>query len=44
MGHVLHVGVVNIPCPTNLVFCSCVLEARIKASETNEASLLIKCL
>ena len=41
---VLHVGFVKRPCDANLVFCSCVLDARIKTCEKTEAGLLIKCL
>ena len=40
---VLHVGFVKRPCDANLVFCSCVLNARIKTCEKTEAGLLIKC-
>ena len=40
---VLHVGFVKRPCDANLVFCSCVFNARIKTCEKTEAGLLIKC-
>ena len=40
----LHVGFVKRPCHANLVFCSCVLDARMKTCEKTEAGLLIKCL
>ena len=39
---VLHVGFVKKPCDANLVFCSCVLDARTKTCEKTEAGLLIK--
>ena len=32
---VLHVGFVKRPCDANLVFCSCVLDARMKPCEKN---------
>ena len=41
---VLHLGFIKRPCDANLVFCSCVLDARMKTCEKTEAGLLIKCL
>ena len=41
---VLHLGFVKRPCDANLVFCSCVLDARIKTCEKTEGALLKKCL
>ena len=41
---VLHVGFVKRPCDANLVFCSCVLDARMKTCDKTEGDLLIKCL
>ena len=41
---VLQVCFVKKPCDANLVFCSCVLDAREKTCEKTEADLLIKCL
>ena len=41
---VLHVGFVKRPCNANLVFCSCVLDARMKTSDKSDTGLLIKCL
>ena len=41
---VLHVGFVKRPCDAILMFCSCVLDARMKTCEETEAGLLIKCL
>ena len=32
------------PCDANLVFCSCVSDARMKASEKTEGDLCVKCL
>ena len=41
---VLHLGFIKRLCDANLVFCSCVLDARMKTCEKTEAGLLIKCL
>ena len=40
----LHVGFVKRPCDTNLAFCSCVLDARMKTGGKTYRDLLIKCL
>ena len=37
---VLHVGFIKRPCDANLVFCSCVLDARMKTCEKTEGALL----
>ena len=39
---VLHAGFVKKPCDANLVFCSCVLDAKTKPCEKTEEGLLIK--
>ena len=41
---VLHVSHMKRPCDANLVFCSCVSDARMKASEKTEGDLRVKCL
>ena len=41
---VLHVGFAKIPSDVNLVYCSYVLDARMKTCEKTEAGLPIKCL
>ena len=41
---VLHVGFIKRPCGTNLVFCSYVLDARMKTRKKTEGGLLKKCL
>ena len=40
---VLHVGSVKGPYDANLVFCSCLLDARMKICKKTEGDLLIKC-
>ena len=40
----LHVGFIKIPYDANLVFCSYVLDARLKTCEESEGALLKKCL
>ena len=40
---VLHDGFAKRPCDADLVFCACLLDARIKACKKTEAGLLIKC-
>ena len=37
---VLHLGFVKRSCDANLVFCSCVLDARMKTCEKTEGALL----
>ena len=37
---VLHLGFIKRPCDANLVFCSCVLDARMKTCEKTEGALL----
>ena len=37
-------GFVKRPCDAILMFCSCVLDAKMKTCEETEAGLLIKCL
>ena len=41
---VLNVGFIKGPCDANLVFCSSVLDARMKTCEKTEGALLQKCL
>ena len=41
---VLHVGFVKRPCGANIVYCSCVLDARMKTCDKTEGDLVIKCL
>ena len=41
---VLHVGFVKRPYDANLVFCSCVSDARMKTCEKTEGDLPIQCL
>ena len=43
-SEVLHIGFIKRPCDANLVFCSCVLDAKMKTCEKTEGALLIKCL
>ena len=41
---VLHVGFIKRPCDATLVFCLCVLDARMATCENTEGALLKKCL
>ena len=41
---VLHLGFIKKPCDANLLFCSCVLIARMKTCEKTERVFLKKCL
>ena len=41
---ILHLGFIKRPCDANLVFCSCVLDVRMKTCEKTEGDLLKKCL
>ena len=41
---VLHLRFIKRPCDAKLVFCSCLLDARMKTCEKTEGTLLKKCL